>query len=263
MQIPECGRAIRAFAFVALVAGAAQAQDRVLQVVSTDSEPVSYAFVQANGGHALLTNEEGRVNMGPGKKQTFTLDVRRIGFTPFYGKIDFPDTAITIRVVLTKLAQQLSSMKITSRKSATSLELSGFYRRWLDAQKGVTSAVFIGPEEIEKRNTTRASILLNGVSGVTVTRTANGNSVLTSGSGTCPMAIVVDGRQVCPNVGCLQNDATKTGITDESAVLIDQVIDIGSIAGVEVYKRGGNMPGDFHVQGDCGAVALWTGSRKP
>ena len=96
-------------AIASLAAGAAQAQDRVLQVVSTDSEPVSYAFVQANGGHALLTDEEGRVNMGPGKKQTFTLDVRRIGFTPFYGKIDFPDTAITIRVVLTKLAQQLSS----------------------------------------------------------------------------------------------------------------------------------------------------------
>ena len=77
------------------------------------------------------------------------------------------------------------------------------------------------------------------------------------------MAVVVDGRQVCPNGGCLQNDATKTGITDESAVLIDQVIDIGSIAGVEVYKRGGNMPCDFHVDGDCGVVALWTGSRKP
>jgi hypothetical protein len=263
MFVPECNRVLRAVAIALLATSVAHAQDRVLQVVSTDSQPVSYAFVQANGGHAQLTDEVGRVNMGSGKKQTFTLDVRRIGYTPFYGKLDFPDTAVTIRVVLTKLAQQLSSVKVTSKKSATSLELSGFYKRWLDAQKGVTSAVFIGPEEIEKRNTTRVSILLTGVSGVTLTRTPNGSSVVTSGSGTCPMAIVVDGRQVCPNGGCLQNDPMKTGITEQSAVMIDQVIDIESVAGVEVYKRGGNMPSAFHVDGDCGVVALWTGSRKP
>lgn len=256
-------RGLRVLALGSLAAGTARGQDRVLLVVGPDSQPIAYAFVQANGGHAQLTDEAGRVHMGAGKKQTLTIEVRRIGYSPFYGKLDFPDTAVTIRVVLPKLAQQLSSMKVTSRKSASSLELSGFYRRWLDAQKGVTSAVFIGPEEIEKRNAGRVSILLTGVSGVTVTRTTNGNSVVTSGSGTCPMAVVVDGRQVCPNGGCLQNDATKTGITEETAVLIDQVVDISSVAGVEVYKRGGNMPGDFHVEGDCGAVAIWTGSRKP
>ncbi|MFI5231392.1 MAG: hypothetical protein ACHQSE_02650 [Gemmatimonadales bacterium] len=242
---------------------AAHAQDRVLQVATTDSEPVAYAFVQVNGGHALLTDEFGRVSVGHGKKQTFDVEVRRIGFTPFFGKIDLPDTAITVRIVLARLAQQLNALKITSKKSQTSLERNGFYERWLDMQKGVTSAIFIGPEELDKRNSSRVSTLLSGVNGVTMTRTNNGNMVATTGGGgACPMAVVVDGRQVCPLAGCNFADYSR-GLTDKNVVLIDQVVDINSVAGIEIYKRGGNMPSAFHVDGECGAIALWTGSRRP
>lgn len=263
MVILRFGRALRPLAVLSLAAGAARAQDRVLEVVSTDSQPVSYAFVQANGGHAQLTDETGHVSMGRGKKQTFDVEVRRIGFTPYFGKIDLPDTAITVHIVLAPLAQQLSSMRVTSRKSSSSLELNGFYKRWLDMQKGANTAIFIGPEEIEKRNASRVSMLLGGVNGVSTTRTSNGNTVLTTGGGgSCPMAVIVDGRQVCPIAGCTMVDYSK-GLTDKNSVLIDQVLDINSVAGVEVYKRGGNMPSAFHVDSECGAIALWTGSRKP
>jgi hypothetical protein len=254
-------RTFRVFAGVALAAAAAGAQDRVLRVTSTDSEPIAYAFVQANGGRAMLTDEGGRVSIGAGKKQTLTIDVRRIGYTPYYGKIDFPDTAITIPIVLQSISQQLSSVKVTADKSKSPLERSGFYRRWLDSQKGVTSAAFIGPEEIEKRNESRVSIILGSINGIRVTRTSNGNNVMVSGTSSCGMAIIIDGRQVCPNAGCRLLD-TSAGMTDMNSVLIDQVIDLSSVAGIEVYRRGGNMPSDFHVDGECGAVALWTGSRR-
>lgn len=255
-------RVLRIVAAAFLVSGIAQAQDRVLRVTGIDSLPIAYAFVQANGGRAMLTDEDGRVSIGSGKKQTLTIEVRRIGYTPFYGKIDFPDTAITIPLTLQTIGQQLSTVKVSANKTKSSLELSGFYKRWLDGQRGVNTAVFIGPEEIEKRNATRTSNLLNGVSGISVTRTPNGNNVIVSGGGTCPMAIVLDGRQVCASGGCLHSDPQKAGITDMTAVLIDQVVDMGSVAGIEVYKRGGNMPSDFHVEGDCGAVAIWTGTRR-
>jgi hypothetical protein len=75
------------------------------------------------------------------------------------------------------------------------------------------------------------------------------------------MAIVLDGRQVCPNAGCRMQDVGG-GFTDLNVVLIDQVIDIGSVAGIEAYKRGGNVPSDFHVDGECGVLAIWTGSRS-
>jgi hypothetical protein len=255
-------RARRIVIAVALTAGAAHAQDRVLRVVSSDSQPIAYAFVQSNGGHPQLSDEDGRVSIGAGKKQTLTIEVRRIGFTPFYGKIDFPDTAVTIPIVLPGLAQQLGGVRVTANKAKSPLELNGFYRRWLEAQKGVTSAMFIGPEEIEKRNTSRVSALLGGVSGISMGHTTNGNNVITAGSGSCAMAVIIDGRQVCPTVGCHMDAGGKSGLTDQNSVLIDQVIDIASVAGIEVYRRGGNMPSDFHVDGECGAVAFWTGARK-
>jgi hypothetical protein len=255
-------KVLRAVVITAVAASALHAQDRILRVTAADGQPIAYAFVQANGGRAMLTDEDGRVSMGAGKKQTMTIEVRRIGFTPFYGKLDFPDTAITMPVMLTAIAQQLGSVKVTGDKSKSSLELNGFYKRWLDSQKGVTSAVFIGPEEIDKRNSSRLTALLSGVNGVTITRTQTGNSVAVSGAGgSCPMAILIDGRKVCPNGGCMNTDVSK-GLTDMNVVLLDQVLDVNSVAGIEVYKRGGNMPSDFHVDGECGAVAFWTGSRK-
>ena len=256
-------RALQVLTAAWLAAGSAHAQDRVIHVVGLDSQPIAYAFVQANGGHAQLSDEQGRVSMGAGKKQTFTIEVRRIGFVPFFGKIDFPDTGVVIPVVLSTLTQQMGSVKIVARKFKSSLEMSGFYRRWLDGQKGVTSAVFIGPEEIDKRNAARVSGVLNSVNGITMSRTNNSNAVVTSSGGSCSMAIIVDGRQVCPNSGCHFDDGSRNGLTDMNSVLIDQVIDINSVAGIEVYRRGGNMPTDFHVDGECGAVAIWTGTRKP
>lgn len=263
LSFQRCRRVLIAATFAAMfAAGSAHAQDRVLRVVSIDSQPIAYAFVQSNGGHAQLTDENGRVSMGAGKKQTMTIEVRRIGFTPFYGKVDFPDTAVTIPIILPPIAQQLRGVRVTADKSKSSLELNGFYKRWLDAQKGATSAMFIGPEEIDKRNTSRVSALLGGVSGLSMGHTTNGNNVITAGSGACAMAVIIDGRQVCPTVGCHIDAGGKGGLTDQNSVLIDQVIDINSVAGVEVYRRGGNMPSDFHVDGECGAVAFWTGGRR-
>jgi hypothetical protein len=262
MLMTWVSRTIWAAAAVCAATSATEAQDRILRIVSADSQPIAYAFVQANGGRAQLSGEDGRVSIGPGKKQTFTIEARRIGYTPFYGKIDLPDTAITVQIVLAPVVQQLGSVRVAADKAKSSLELNGFYKRWLDGQKGVTSALFIGPEEIEKRNTSRVSALLASVNGVTMGRTNNNRAVVTSSAGSCAMAIVLDGRQVCPGAGCHMQDGATTGLTDMNAVLIDEVVDVNSVAAIEVYRRGGNMPSAFHVDGECGAIAIWTGSRK-
>lgn len=261
MPIRRVARRLNLLALSTLAAGALRAQDRVVHVISSDSQPIAYAFVQANGGRSLLTNEDGRVSLGSGKKQTLTLEVRRIGYAPFYGKVDMPDSAVTIPIVLAPLAQQLGSVRVSADKARSPLELSGFYRRWLAGQKGASSATFIGPEEIEKRSSSRISTLLSSVNGVNLSRTGNANLVVTSSvGGSCPMAIIVDGRQVCPTGGCDFQDYSH-GLSDQNSVLIDQVISLNSVAGIEVYRRGSSMPSDFHVNGDCGAVVLWTGSR--
>ncbi len=260
MPVAFLKRSLCGLAAALLAAGTVRAQDRKIRVISGDSVPIPYAYLSLEGGHAQISDENGIISMGAGKKQTFTLDVRRIGFSPYFGKVELPDTAVTITIALTRLSQQLAQVKVNANKTKSPLELSGFYQRWLSGQKGTLSAVFLGPEEIEKRNSSRVSALLGTVNGVRMGRTNSGQSVVLSSAGGCAMAIVVDGRQVCPTAGC-HMQASNT-LNEANSVLIDEIVDLNSVAAVEVYKRGGNMPSDFHVDGECGAVALWTGGRK-
>ena len=259
MSVALLRRSLVALAAVLFASGTARAQDRKLRIMSTDSVPIPYAYLSLEGGHAQISDESGIISMGPGKKQTFVLEVRRIGYAPYFGKVELPDTAITITIALTTLAQQLTQVKVNSGKSKSSLELSGFYQRWLNGQRGTLSAAFIGPEEIEKKNSSRISALLGTQSGIRMGRTSSGQSVVMSSAGGCAMAVILDGRQVCPTIGCHMQAGQ---ISDGNSVLIDEIIDISSVAAIEVYKRGGNMPSDFHVDSECGAVAIWSGGRK-
>src|SRR5450631_3841340 len=76
------------------------AQMHRLRVISNDSVPVVYAFVRVDGGTGLISDEKGEVNLGQGKKETLSLVVRRIGYAPWTGKLDFPDSAAILTVTL-------------------------------------------------------------------------------------------------------------------------------------------------------------------
>ena len=155
-----------------------RAQSRVLRVVSTDSVPVVYAFVTVDGANGRVADENGRVSLGAGKRATVTIDVRRIGFQPFSGKIELPDTAATVTVTLRRLAQALGEVRIadTASNGRVGLKLQGFYDRWLMRQKGTLSATFIGPEEIESRHPDRITNMLRGLNGVSFRQTRRANS---------------------------------------------------------------------------------------
>ena len=234
------------------------AQARVIRVVSSDGEPVAFANVIVEGGITQITDAEGKVSLGAGKRQTLTLNVRRIGFSPWFGKIDLPDTAAVLLVSLPRLAQTLSTVTVSGETAAKSpLALSGFYDRWLMRQKGVLSAVFISPEELDFRHPDRITNMLYGLSGVQMSRAC----VESTGRGSClqglvafrpgcgPMAIVIDGQQ---------QYAPKGG-----KVNIDMLLDANDVAAIEIYVRGGNTPINFQFQDTrCGVIAFWTGSRR-
>jgi hypothetical protein len=197
----------------------AGAQARVIRVVSSDGQPVAYANVSVEGGLTQITDEKGDVSLGPGKRQTFTVNGTEI---------------------------------------KSPLALTGFYDRWLMRQKGVLSAIFISPEELEFRHPERITGMLYGLNGVQVSRgcvTAAPHSRCVQGPvpivpGCGPMAIVIDGQQQFPPQG--------------ANVDIDMLLDASDVAAIEVYARGGNMPVSFQfVDTKCGVVAFWTGSRRP
>jgi hypothetical protein len=234
------------------------AQARVIRVLSGDGQPIPFANVIVEGGDPWITDGNGEVSLGAGKRQTLKVNVRRIGFTPWFGNIDLPDTAAVLLVSLPRLAQSLSTVTVTGEKAIKSpLVLTGFYDRWMMRQKGVLSAVFISPEELEFRHPDKITNMLYGLNGVRVMQKCvelTGRGCL-QGLVACnpmggPLAVVIDGVQQYP---------PKGGNVD-----INMLLMAGDVAAIEVYPRGGNMPVSFQFQdAGRGVIAFWTGSRRP
>jgi hypothetical protein len=258
-----------AMALAALAPSVALGQTRKLRVISTDSEPVVFADVKIGGGLGQITDEKGEVSLGVGRARIFNVTVRRIGFQPWAGKLDFPDTAAVLTVTLPRAAQALGAVHVTGRGSAART-LRGFYDRWMMRQQGTLSATFIGPEEIEQRNPAKISDMLSGLNGVQLRRMTDGDVVAFDPNGECVFAILIDGQRQCPAQGCHTNgggnipELVGGGGGGVDLVPINQYLDADNVAAIEVYLRGGNMPTSLQVSDPgCGVIAFWTGSRKP
>jgi hypothetical protein len=252
-------------------AAAANGTMHTLRVISPDGQPVVYANVSLAGGTTRITNEKGELPLGAGRVHNATASVKRIGFSPWFGTIDFPDTASVVTITLTHVAQYLGEVRITGQKNPSSPFVQGFYDRWLMRQKGLLSATFIGPEELEFRHPVKITDMLRGLNGVcigpaVITRDGGKTTGLSSqvyafashfgsvtpnmGCPLCPMAIVIDGQQQYPP-------------SEPGVVSINKIIRAGDVMAIEVYARGGNMPIGLQVNDTkCGVIAFWTGSRK-
>jgi hypothetical protein len=115
---------------LAILPSIAGAQVRTLKVVSTDSAPIMYAFVTIEGGTGQISDEKGEISLGAGSRKTVTLNVRRIGYQPWFGTLELPDTAATLTITLPRLAQALGEVRVTGRASAGP-GLQPFCDRWL------------------------------------------------------------------------------------------------------------------------------------
>jgi hypothetical protein len=261
------------------IPSAAHGQARKLKVIAVDSAPIPYAYVTVEGGIGQITDEKGEVSFGAGNKQTLVVRVQRIGYQPWFGKLDLPDTAVTLTQPLMRIAQSLSAVTVRGAAAVKSLQLSGFYDRWMMRQKGALSAVFIGPEELEFRHPDKITNVLRGLNGVKFIRSCEGEQVAFSSSNQCQMAILIDGMQQCPSAGCKNNAAANMAsgaqsskkncdspgnLNASTAVILDQILDASNVAAIEVYNRGGNVPVSISASDQaCGILAFWTGSRKP
>ena len=283
--MPRFSRSVLIGITLAVSATVARAQQRKIKVVGPDSTPIMYAYVAVEGGDGKISDELGEVSLGAGSKQTLKLRVQRIGYQPWFGSLQLPDTAVTVVVQLPRLAQALSTVRVKGTPETRALQLTGFYDRWMLRQKGTVTGVFIGPEEIEARHPDKITNMLNGLNGVRLQRSCEGSTVAFNASGQCQMAVLVDGTRQCPSGGCKGMDTGMSGgltamggppgpkklncdsplILDAvTAVLIDQVLEANDVTAIEVYNRGGNVPSSLSVSDQsCGIIAFWTGSRKP
>ncbi len=263
----------------------ATAQQRMIRVVDDEGQAVAYANVTLEGERPKITSEKGEVEIGTAVRASLNVDVRRLGFEPWYGKLAIGDTVMVAKVQLHRLTRRLFTVKITDSSAMVPAYLRGFYQRMLDRQRGIGAGFFITPEDIDKRNINLATSLLQGLNGVSLARTATGKMYAISANGSCMMSVLVDGHRLCPARGCegtalpgtsspapvptagLGRRTTRVAAavppSDEQYVIIDNAITPNEIAAVEVYPRGAAIPFSLPTpDNSCGTIAIWTGGRK-
>jgi hypothetical protein len=260
----------------------AGAQQRVIRVMGDDGQPVAYANVTIAGERPRITNEKGEIEVGSSPRPEFTVDVRRLGYEAWFGKLALSDTATSALVTLHRISRRLFKVTITDSSRGISANLRGFYERMLARQRGVGSGIYLTPEEVDKRSAVAASALLNGLNGVSLVRTATGKTVAMSSGGTCQMTVLIDGRRACPDNGCTGGSSPppppdnsggppRRGSRatppppprDDEFVLLDNLVGVSEIAAIELYPRGASIPSSLPTpDASCGLIAFWTGGRK-
>ena len=279
-------RIIVALAVCTPLCAGAQTEKSKLKVVGVDSVPIPFALVSVDGAPPVITDEIGELNLGNMHDKTVTMEIRRIGYKMVAGTFDFPDSQTVMRVILSRVTQNLQPVLVAGARTKSELEVAGFYNRWLQKQqRGLRDATFIGPEVIEQRKAAYTTDLLSKVFGVTLQTDTRGvraamgtgtaptvGAAFTPGTpmrandrGACYMSVLIDGRAACPNVGChyvFPGDPPGSRAEDH-AVDIDKLVAAQDVAGIEVYPRKDGMP-DFALKAyeGCGVVSIWTKTRQ-
>jgi hypothetical protein len=266
----------------------ARAQQRTIRVMGDDGQPVAYATVTLHGERPKITNEKGEVATGTAARPALLVDIRRLGYEPWYGTVALGDTTTVAQVSLHRLSRRMFTVTVTDSSNLVPWYLRGFYERMLARQRGVGSGVYLTPEEIDRRSTNLATTLLQGLNGVALQRTRTGKIVAMSTSGGCQMSVLIDGHRVCPAGGCdaaspaasaavaaaaaapagaagrrARAAAAKAESSDDQFVTLDDIVGVNEIAAIEVYPRGATVPQSLPASDvACGLVAVWTGSSK-
>ncbi|HEX9565164.1 MAG TPA: carboxypeptidase regulatory-like domain-containing protein [Gemmatimonadaceae bacterium] len=233
----------------------ANPSQRVLRgrVTDRDGMPLAYANVQINGGRRLVTDDTGRFTLPITVSGRFTLLVRRIGFEPEELKLDsMPDTAIAVR--MKAVAHALPEQRVTSGSPFVGLDIHGFYRRMADVERGVNHGYFITPEDLAFRRPLNATDAVGGIPTIRVRPIPGAKLPLArlmriEGQGGCPMTVYLDRIRIQPAM-------IRGEWRDE---LINELVQTGSVAGIEVYPRAVGAPPEFQANnGTCGIVLIWT-----
>ncbi|HEV8410555.1 MAG TPA: hypothetical protein VGQ30_08600 [Gemmatimonadaceae bacterium] len=268
-----------------LTGSTAIAQQRTIHVMGDDGQGVGYANVTLAGERPRITNEAGDIDIGTSARGSLMVDVRRMGYEPWYGAVTLNDTTTMVTVTLHRISRRLFTVKVVDTLRTVPILLRGFYERMLARQRGIGTGIYLTPEEIERHSTNLATSLLQGINGVQLQHTSSGKIVAMNANGSCQMAVLIDGHRVCPENGCdvgappppsaaaaasppgasrrSRNAAARDQSTDGQFVIIDNLVSETDVVAIEVYARGATIPPSLlAVDASCGLVAFWTGGRK-
>ncbi len=266
-----------AFLVCLFLPNALVAQDATPRAVVRDSvgTPVPFASVVANGTAARIASDSGIAFLRIPNADSIKLLVRRIGFAPVERWVR-PDAAGDFHVIMRPLPQNLAHVSIFERN--TPLSRTGFYDRLARLERGAFTARFITPEEIEMRNASRVSRLLEGENFVRV-RSFSGKPVLSGRGGICAMGIVVDGLQMrgtAEEINAIDGEqeiqeiARRQRLDREAAERqflavrssIDEIVSSLAVQAIEIYPSLSAAPPEIMRAASsmaCGVVVISTG----
>ena len=216
-------------------------------VTDTASRPIELAQVSTERSSLTITDAMGRFELRVNGGTPGAIRVRRIGYQSREISLTAADTSLT--VVLVPISARLEAMRAEVERTVRSLELRGFYDRLRERTIGANTGYFLTPEDVEQRNVTRPSVLVDGLPGVKILTVQQAGSVFgyraLFGSSRCPMTIYLDGTRLSELRGTRPVD-------------IDLIINAREIAAVEVYTRS-NAPDEYRsLNGNCGVALFWS-----
>ncbi|MHB1096870.1 MAG: hypothetical protein ACYC3F_11930 [Gemmatimonadaceae bacterium] len=268
---------LAALSILAVTAEGQSGRSVTVRVRTPGGQPVPYAVVSVDGSIDRIADSNGALAVVLGARDSVRVSARRIGFRPFDGWARRAAGDDAFEAAMTPLAAVIDTVRVTVRQS-TPLSRTGFYDRAERAQKGATLGEFITPEELDARNPSRLSNILQGRQYSRIAMTNAGGQrqqAVVLGRARCAMNIVLDGQAVTNTLQEIITTDIPTSInprgsrpTDEKAGLrigLDDIVDARSVMAIEIYPSVANAPADViptASRGACGVVVIWTGARR-
>ena len=198
------------------------------------------------------TNAAGVFNLRM-RSGSYYVGVDRIGFHSYRSNLlsVTGDSLLILRIELRDSVIALDEVTAAAQPRVRRLEIAGLY----DRQKEGTGT-FLMRDEIEKRNASKISQLLQGIAGMRLlpTRSTAVYSELVMRGGSrggrnsyCYPRLYLDGALV------------RIGGTGAPMPRLDEVADPDDIEALEIYKSPAQVPSEFGgSNSSCGVVLIWT-----
>lgn len=265
---------LAALSLLAVTAEAQSGRSVTVRVKTPGGQPVPYAVVSVDGAPYRIADESGALTLVMASRDSLPVFARRIGFRPFDGWARRGAGDDAFEAVMQPLAAVIDTVRVVARQ-VTPLSRTGFYDRVDRVKKSAMLGEFISPEELETRNLSHLSDMLQGrqYSRIAMITSSGRMQPVVQGRARCPMNIIVDGQYVKGTTQDLPVSEVPLSIMSRGArpsgggnmIGLDEIVDGRSIMGIEIYPSIANAPVELiptASHGGCGLVAIWTGPRR-
>ena len=210
------------------------------KVTSADGKPVKGARVSVQDTDiSTVTDSSGAFRAVGLPAGTRTVEVVAIGFAPVRLAADLrANRETTVPISVGSRVTTLGAVKVTGIP-----DRAGFQKR-----RAAGLGYFLDANQMEQRGAQNIAMALT-------TAPALRNNGFSVDNPTRPL---ISGRNNCQPVAYLDGQQIQDGLGG-----IDDLLTIRRVGGIEVYANATEAPPQFHGQGNCAIVIVWTKSYVP